>query len=74
MTEAEARLWRIARMEETYDQCAGAVEALLQAAQRYAQLKQSLKELEDYYPGPEWREDFLLTGQDRFQRIGSGAF
>ncbi len=59
MNKQENRLQRIARMEEIYDQGTAAVEQLLRALQRYADLSPALRELEMYYQSPVWMADFL---------------
>ncbi len=57
--EQEARLRRIARMEDIYDRGVEAVEALLRAAEQYTALKPELEALESYYLGKLWMEDFF---------------
>ncbi len=59
MTQQENQLQRIARMEQIYDQNALAVEELLRALEQYRTLQPSFQELEAYYLGPSWREDFI---------------
>ncbi len=64
----ENQVERVARMEEIYDRCCGAVEALLCAAQRYMEAEAALRELEAYYTGPAWMEDFFADRDGAFPR------
>ncbi len=64
----ENQMERVARMEEIYDRCCGAVEALLLAARQYQEAEASLRELEKYYTGPAWMEDFDAERADFFPK------
>jgi len=61
----EEQLERIARMEDITDQARQAVDALTAAAEQYKAVQKDLKELEEYYSSPAWREDFQAAEEGR---------
>ena len=54
MTQIE----RIGRMEKILDETAEAAKNLSVALERFLALKEDLSELEAYYTGPQWRQDY----------------
>lgn len=61
----EEQLERIARMEDITDQARQAVDALTAAAEQYKAVQKDLKELEEYYSSPAWKEDFQAAEEGR---------
>ncbi len=53
-----ARLQRIAEMEQIYDRCRAAMDAMLSAAEEYLAVRQIMQALTDYYESPQWLADF----------------
>ena len=49
---------RITYMENILNEAGEALSALEQALDRYDALRRRLAELESYYSGPQWRQDF----------------
>lgn len=49
---------RIQRMERILDESAAASENLLQAIERYLALENEMAELEAYYTGKQWMQDY----------------
>lgn len=54
----EKKIQRVKRMETILDRGNAAVAALLEAVEAYLEEEGSIRELEAYYLGREWREDF----------------
>ena len=54
MTQIE----RIGRMEQILDETAEAAKNLSAALERFLALKEDVSELEAYYTGPQWRQDY----------------
>ncbi len=59
------QLERIARMEAVTDQARQAVDALQAALDAYTAVPADLKELETYYAGPAWKEDFRAAEEGK---------
>ena len=57
-TEREKQIARIGKMEGYLDQAAQAVMLLSVALERYAEAKESIRALSDYYGSEEWKQDF----------------
>ena len=49
---------RIARCEEMLDRAAAAARRMEEAREAFESVRGDLQELEKYYTGPEWKEDF----------------
>lgn len=49
---------RIARMERILNESVQAVQALLQAIARFEGMQDAMRELEAYYTGEAWRQDY----------------
>lgn len=49
---------RIMYMEQILDEAEAAVEELRKALERCCLLKSAVQELERYYTGPEWKQDY----------------
>ncbi len=52
-------------MEEITDQARQAVDALSAAVEQYRTIQKDLKELEEYYSSPAWKEDFRAAEEGR---------
>ena len=52
------QIQRIQHMEALLHQATQAVEQLQTALDRYAAARQAIRQLDDYYPSPLWRQDF----------------
>ena len=57
-TERDKQLARIGKMEGYLDQAAQAVMLLSVALERYAEARESIRALSDYYGSEEWKQDF----------------
>ena len=49
---------RIKKMEALLDEAEKAVREFAQAQEQYLAVQNKIKELEQYYQGPDWRQDF----------------
>ena len=59
------QIQRIRHMEELLDRTAQAVSDLEAALDGYASVQHELRELTDYYEGPQWRRDFEADEQGK---------
>ena len=55
---SESQIARISRMEEILDKSGKAVRDLQEALDRYVALEEEIRELELYYTGGQWQNDF----------------
>ena len=55
---SESQIARIYRMEEILDKSSKAVRDLQEALNRYIALEEEIRELELYYTGGQWQNDF----------------
>ena len=52
-------------MEDITDQARQAVDALAAGLEQYRAIQKDLKELEEYYSSPAWKEDFQAAEEGR---------
>jgi len=65
---SESQIARISRMEEILDKSGKAVRDLQEALDRYVALEEEIRELELYYTGGQWQNDFADDEAGKFPR------
>ena len=65
---SESQIARISRMEEILDKSGKAVRDLKEALDRYVALEEEIRELELYYTGGQWQNDFADDEAGKFPR------
>ena len=66
--DRETQIARICRMEEILDKSGKAVRDLQEALDRYVALEEEIRELELYYTGGQWQNDFADDEAGKFPR------